>query len=39
LKEIWSEFRREPLLSLNPQETDPAGTLAKADKQKLKTGD
>jgi hypothetical protein len=29
LKEIWSEFRREPLLSLNPQETDPAGTWRK----------
>jgi hypothetical protein len=39
LKEIWSEFRRQPLLSLNPRETDPAGTLAKADKQKLKSGD
>jgi hypothetical protein len=39
LKEIWSEFRRQPLPSLNPQETDPAGALAKADKQKLKTGD
>jgi hypothetical protein len=24
---------------LNPQETDPAGALARADKQKLKTGD
>jgi hypothetical protein len=39
LKEIWSEFRRQPLLSLNSRETDPAGALAKADKQKLKTGD
>jgi hypothetical protein len=32
-------IQARPLLSLNPQETDPAGTLAKADKQQLKTGD
>jgi hypothetical protein len=38
-------IQARPLLSLNPQETDPAGTLAKADilakadMQQLKTGD
>jgi hypothetical protein len=35
----WSEFRRQPLPFLNPKETDPAGALAKADKQELKTDD
>jgi hypothetical protein len=34
LKKILSEFRREPMLLLNPLKTDQAGALTKAEKAK-----